>query len=98
MDKYIDLVLCQHHPNEKPYLFRAPFATGLKEGKTVIVETCRGDKIAKVVATQSVRVDSEEYKFAILAAGATELKRVIFSANPIFSLADEEYFNGIKEV
>lgn len=77
MNNYIDLVLCRHAESGKPFLFRAPFCSGVEKGDNVIVETKRGESPAEVIAVQRTSVGDKEYSFAVLAAGATEpLKRV----------------------
>ena len=75
---YIDLVLCQHSPDGKPYLFVAPAWSYLKSGDSVLVETRCGLKDAVVVDCITEAVESEYIKFAVACVGASlPLKRVM---------------------
>ena len=96
MSKYIDLVLVKHKPEQAAnYLFYAPFSTGLKNGDTVIVDTQAGKTTGAVVNVITVAKESNDFKFAMQAAGAKELKRVIARAVP-YDYSDENYIEGVK--
>lgn len=84
MSKYVDLVIVKHRPEQVVnFLFYAPFASGLKAGDTVIVETKQGEQLGKVVAVAGFAKDCEEFKVVTAAAGASELKRVLCRAVPL---------------
>lgn len=77
MSKYIDLVVCKHDNSDTPYLFYAPEWSSLKEGDRVLVEIKRGVKEATVVFSGTVELNSDEYKLALSASNAKELKKVL---------------------
>ena len=91
---YIDLVLCKHANSNKPFLFQAPFCSGLRKGDSVIVETVLGAQDAMVIAVDHIEVGDEFYDFVLLCAGATHplrrvIKRVVFE-ELIYEGADNE--------
>lgn len=75
---YIDLVLCVHSENGRPFLFSAPAWSYLKSGDEVIVEARAGLAKATVIDCRTVENDSDELMFCVECAGATlPLKRVM---------------------
>ncbi len=78
---YMDYVTVKHESvlmESQPYLFIAPAFSGLKEGDSVIVETSRGEQLAKVNAVTTVNMDDEIADFIIKSTGAkSPLKRVL---------------------
>jgi hypothetical protein len=77
---YIDLVLCKHDGNDKPFLFRAPEFSNLKTGARVIVDTKNGQDNVEVVHSVSVEPDEDGCIMLCKMAGvenAMDLKKVI---------------------
>lgn len=75
---YIDLVVCKHDGDNKPYLFAAPAWSHLRKGDKVIVDTCHGNKAATVHAVCTTEQGSEAYVCLAVATGAREpLRKVI---------------------
>ena len=76
---YVDYVVCQHHHDDRLFLFYAPAWSRLKAGDEVIVDTVRGQFPAVVVEVSTIQKDDEPLKNMIKRlAGATEpLRRVI---------------------
>jgi len=81
MSEYIDVVLVKHHETDyETYMFQAPRWSYLKEGDEVIVETCRGEQKATVVASYTVspEYNEEEFNFILKASKAKlPLKKVL---------------------
>ena len=79
-----DLILCNHMPNGKNYLFTAPF-NYLSVGDKVIVDTINGEKIARVKGILTVsNNDDPKIRFVMEAAGAKmPLKRVLYKARKL---------------
>lgn len=74
----IDLVLCRHKGTNKPYLFQAPFCSGILKGDTVVVETAQGEDEVSVLAVDCEEVSGTKYDFMLMCAGAVHpLKRVV---------------------
>ena len=75
-NNYVDLVLIKHpasamYTNNNVFLFEAPKFTHLEKGEKVICVTKNGEAEGEVVNSITVTTDSDEYKFAIDATGAT---------------------------
>ena len=75
---YLDLVVCKHDGDNKPYLFAAPAWSHLGKGDKVVVDTRNGIKAATVHAVCTVEQGSEAYVCLAVATGAKEpLRKVI---------------------
>lgn len=75
---YIDLVLVKHANSNKKYLFQAPSWSGLDKNDLVVVQTKHGKTEGKVIALCAVDNASNEFKFIVETAGATEpLQKVL---------------------
>lgn len=80
MTDYFDFVLAKHNDCDRTYLFRAPAWSGLKKGDSIKVETKRGQKLATVVSTITLRSDdTEKIDFIMHGTGAAENVRKVIS-------------------
>lgn len=78
MNKYVQLVVCQHTGDQKKYLFYAPAFTDIKIGEEVMVDTQFGEKKATVLAVCTTSSDDVEISMRVLAGAEDKpLKRVI---------------------
>lgn len=78
MNKYVQLVVCQHTGDQKKYLFYAPAFTDIKIGEEVMVNTQFGEKKATVLAVCTTSSDDVEISMRVLAGAEDKpLKRVI---------------------
>lgn len=78
MNKYVQLVVCQHTGDQKKYLFYAPAFTDIRIGEEVMVDTQFGEKKATVLAVCTTSSDDVEKILRVLAGAEDKpLKRVI---------------------
>ena len=78
MNKYVQLVVCQHTGDQKKYLFYAPPFRGVMIGDEVLVDTQFGEKKATVLAVCTTSSDDVENILRVLAGAEDKpLKRVI---------------------
>lgn len=78
MNKYVQLVVCQHTGDQKKCLFYAPAFTNIKIGEEVMVDTQFGEKKATVLAVCTTSSDDVEISMRVLAGAEDKpLKRVI---------------------
>ena len=91
---YVDLVLCKHDGDPKPYLFYAPAFEHLKD-KEVIVETKHG--LAKAVVIDSISIDptTDNFNFVLKLAGATKPLRKVVSIIRYHELNYNEEMEGV---
>ena len=63
--------------SKKIYLFETPAFSGLKKGDTIICDTSHGEKVAKVVASDSVEIDKvADHLWLDLCGASLPLKKV----------------------
>ena len=76
--KTVGLALCQHSGSSGKFLFQMPRYSGLKPGDLVIVDTKHGEQEARVIVTETMYTDGDDYKMILAATGATlPLKKVL---------------------
>ncbi len=78
MVDYVDVVVCKHDGDNKPYLFEAPAWSGLENADKVLVDTCNGERSAVVQSVCTIRPGTEAWVCLLMAARATQpLRKVI---------------------
>lgn len=75
---FVDVVVCKHENDNRPFLFQAPAWSHLENGDSVIVDTRNGERRATVQAVCTVETGTEAWICLVMAAKATlPLRKVI---------------------
>lgn len=76
--KTVGLALCQHSGSSGKFLFQMPRYSNLKPGDLVIVDTKHGEQEARVIVTETMYTDGDDYRMILAATGATlPLRKVL---------------------
>ncbi len=91
--KYMNLIFCKHDGDPKSYLFELPMAyeVGASDiGRTVIVDTIRGEVEAKIVSRNIIVPASAARDIALNTGAYLPLKKVVGVVQTRIARLDED--------
>lgn len=90
MAKYFDVVAVRFSETGKPYMYQAPWCSGIHEGMKVLCEFEDGEMCGVVVGVcAAMPSDSDLLNMLMTVAGTRELKKII----AVYERRDFEYDN-----